>query len=965
MLKASCLPGSEARAADGFWILGPDLALSGQTNWYAYNGVDAPEGAYMGWLFAGTTNLAGTIDLQRSFPPAKYYVMLKVIDYTGGGKISIAAGGGSATTGTTNDDWNKYWTLPVSIQASHAFSGLTVTLLKTMAATNVQKYLLRGLYITTNANENVPLYGEDRIANWAYPVGTNTGSTSPANLIENGSFEVGLGHGWGFMAEGYDRDLPISSLWDTNQAWQGTAAFRFPSHSSKLISRICTVKSNQVYTLSAWVRSAAPSGIGMGIYNVGTPPSGLPAVQNIAQTFYTTTNWTRISVNGFLPAYPNSDYQVVLTGESNVWVDAIQLEEDGLSPFKPHAAIEIGFASDKPGRIFFEDENPSLDLLACNSSTTAFSGTVAYEVFDVFNRKITSGEIPLAVSPNARSVQSFALPVARGIFRVVAWVKGVDGTMEEVVYAVVPRPRTQSADQSSIIGVSPNLLPFELAMHQRLGYKWARAMSPEAIFRWASIEPVEGQITWYDEKVNQATNYGLTIMGTIGSNNYWPPWADTNGLPDLDKWEAFVAQLVTHYRGRVPYWEIWNEPIYTFTPQFYAQMLQRAANAIRQSDPAAKIVGMGGVYSSDWVLQVMGALGTNWSQSLDVISTHLYPPSNEPSIGETADQASAFRQQVVNQYGVEVWNTETGVWDQGFYKTANSGFSPAGEPMRPYLDSERYFQGCYYESENLLINFLHCVGNGLTKYFYYDSRIYVDPSYLRSHPTMLEYDDTIRSKGITYAIAGYLLGNSVGLGSVSPDTNTTYAYLFAGSSNATVALWSKDRLNHSLQLGVSGWKIFDLMGNQILATNSAVVYGRTPVYVQSASLTSDTLGAAFRTGIASNISDTLPPNLSIDQFPTGPVSKPDISLRWLGIDETSIPSPVNPNAVAYSYMLQGRDTNWSAWTPGTHVLLTGLPGGTYTFQVRGRDAAGNVSATESRQVIITPPTAPPTNLRPL
>src|SRR5437899_2777320 len=112
--------------------------------------------------------------------------------------------------------------------------------------------------------------------------------------------------------------------------------------------------------------------------------------------------------------------------------------------------------------------------------------------------------------------------------------------MEEVVYAVVPRPRTQAVDESSIIGVHPNLLPFELAMHQRLGYKWARAMSPEPIFRWADIEPVEGQITWHDTEVNVATNYGISIMGTIGSNDYWPPWAGTNGLPDLAKWETFV-----------------------------------------------------------------------------------------------------------------------------------------------------------------------------------------------------------------------------------------------------------------------------------------------------------------------------------------------------------------------------------------------------------------------------------------
>src|SRR5262249_7319484 len=156
-----------------------------------------------------------------------------------------------------------------------------------------------------------------------------------------------------------------------------------------------------------------------------------------------------------------------------------------------------------------------------------------------------------------------------------------------------------------------------------------------------------------------------------------------------------VTALVSHYKGKVEYWEIWNEPIYTFTPQFYASLLQRAAAAIRQTDPVAKIVGMGGVYSKDWILQVMSILGSNWRQYLDVISTHLYPADTDPSGGETESRALAFKQQVIDPFGVEVWNTETGVWDQGFYKSGNSDFSQTGDPMWPYLDSDRFTHGSY------------------------------------------------------------------------------------------------------------------------------------------------------------------------------------------------------------------------------------------------------------------------------
>jgi hypothetical protein len=279
------------------------------------------------------------------------------------------------------------------------------------------------------------------------------------------------------------------------------------------------------------------------------------------------------------------------------------------------------------------------------------------------------------------------------------------------------------------------------------------------------------------------------------------------------------------------------------------------------------------------------------------------------------------------------------------------------------MDSERFFYGCYYQPERLLINFFHCTGNGLTKYFYYDSRIYVTPGYQKQHPTVLEYDDSIRSKGIAYAIAGSFVGTSRGLGNVSPATNTAYAYLFDKSGAGTVALFSKDKANHSIQLSGSGWKAFDLMGNPLPVASSRIVFGRTPIYVQADGLSTSALGAAFQSATVSDLPDTTPPNLSLDEFPAGPTSRREISFRWLGIDDTYVPSAMNPNYVTYSYKLEGRDADWSPWTAATHLSLISLASGDYVFQVRARDAAGNISATESRPLSVRGSIAPPRNIR--
>src|SRR5207237_199557 len=51
-------------------VMSTALNMAGQPNWYFYNGSDAPEGAYNGWLFQAQT-LTGTIQLPQQLPPGR------------------------------------------------------------------------------------------------------------------------------------------------------------------------------------------------------------------------------------------------------------------------------------------------------------------------------------------------------------------------------------------------------------------------------------------------------------------------------------------------------------------------------------------------------------------------------------------------------------------------------------------------------------------------------------------------------------------------------------------------------------------------------------------------------------------------------------------------------------------------------------------------------------------------------
>src|SRR5205823_236399 len=238
----------------------------------------------------------------------------------------------------------------------------------------------------------------------------------------------------------------------------------------------------------------------------------------------------------------------------------------------------------------------------------------------------------------------------------------------------------------------------QLKMLQRLGMKASRVLSPAAFCRWSYIEPAEGQFIWFDAAVQLRNSYRFTTMCTIGTNNYWPAWADNGGLPDLTKWQTFVGQLVAHYKPYIKQWEIWNESYAAFprNPGFYAQMLKIAADAIEAVDPSATIIGMGGD-PPDYIQAVITALQTqypnwDWKQHIDVLATHDYPDGVPPEALKPIQDA----------YGVPVWNTEAGAWDLGFYQGVDSNFVAWGKNLWPHADASRYYEGMIGAADGLV-----------------------------------------------------------------------------------------------------------------------------------------------------------------------------------------------------------------------------------------------------------------------
>lgn len=118
-------------------------------------------------------------------------------------------------------------------------------------------------------------------------------------------------------------------------------------------------------------------------------------------------------------------------------------------------------------------------------------------------------------------------------------------------------------------------------------------------FPWAYRESENGEFNWghADMVVDFARNQGLTVIARLGG--LVPDWArppettDTYlAAEDFDEFGDYVAEFVTHFRGRVNHIIIWNEPNVTLEwgfrpvdPEGYVELLKAAYARAKAANP--------------------------------------------------------------------------------------------------------------------------------------------------------------------------------------------------------------------------------------------------------------------------------------------------------------------------------------------------------------------------------------------
>ena len=212
---------------------------------------------------------------------------------------------------------------------------------------------------------------------------------------------------------------------------------------------------------------------------------------------------------------------------------------------------------------------------------------------------------------------------------------------------------------------------------QAAGIAWDREE-----FGWALVEPHPGQWVWQqtDGMMSAATSRGINVLGLLDYNVAYPGGNAQviYTMPDLAAFDAYVSQVVSRYKDRVHYWQIWNEPqdpqyFASASPVDYAQLLASAYNTIKSIDPSAKVVTAGFVpvdNGIDWMNQLINQPG---GTSFDILAVHPYvndaSPHGQPRGPDSSMSpertywATTDMNQVSNfaaKIGKPVWATEFG-----------------------------------------------------------------------------------------------------------------------------------------------------------------------------------------------------------------------------------------------------------------------------------------------------------------
>jgi hypothetical protein len=189
-------------------------------------------------------------------------------------------------------------------------------------------------------------------------------------------------------------------------------------------------------------------------------------------------------------------------------------------------------------------------------------------------------------------------------------------------------------------------------------------------FLWEEIEPQQGRFDFkkYDEIVDLVTQNNINILGIL---DYSAPWAAACGewnCPPADNklFVNYAVQVIGHFKDKVKYWELWNEPdssVYWANQdglKSYCVLLKEVYVAAKKVDPDCKILN-GGIANG---LASVNKLYENGAKGyFDILNLHYFANPLEKDSIKAVVAYPKLAYKIMSRNGdadKKIWITEIG-----------------------------------------------------------------------------------------------------------------------------------------------------------------------------------------------------------------------------------------------------------------------------------------------------------------
>ena len=286
--------------------------------------------------------------------------------------------------------------------------------------------------------------------------------------------------------------------------------------------------------------------------------------------------WHRVELP-FKPVLLAPSHVLRLEGKGTLWLDGLQVEHAAkATAYAPQKPMEVSLAlpaSDAASaRVQFADEPTKIKFAVVGKVPGAVLKTRLVTMYG--DEKLLP---PIKVDSASSGIIAYE-PFAShnlGPYRLEAWVEDASGQrvspFNEIVFYRLHRPRYWGKDApNSLFGTHTLSTNRHLTMAKAVGVNWVRLHDAGTEYiGWSFLEPEKGKWQFRDADLQRYRDHHLKILGLLSTS---PGWASNLGKPatgyfdryleplNMDDWANAVRTIVSHHRGLIDSYEIWNEP---------------------------------------------------------------------------------------------------------------------------------------------------------------------------------------------------------------------------------------------------------------------------------------------------------------------------------------------------------------------------------------------------------------------